>query len=306
MSDTDRTPTILCTRGLPASGKTTWANRWAAGMPGRVRVSRDDLRAMLYGTRTGLTHDQESAVTAVERAAVIDGIRRGHDVVIDAMHLRPRYVRAWRRVAAAHGANLSTVTFPIDVDVAIARDGSRDHAVGADVIRQLASTFMPAGTFLPVPDTDDTGHDGPAPYVPPSAPPAVIVDIDGTVAHHGDRSPYDMTRVSDDTPNHPVITAVNHARAAGARIVWCSGRDTTARDDTVAWLTRHAGMRPDEPLHMRPADDRRRDAVVKAELFDRHIRHAYRVLYVLDDRQQVVDMWRSMGLTVLQVAPGDF
>ena len=57
---------------------------------------------------------------------------------------------------------------------------------------------------------------------------------------------------------------------------------------------------------MRPAGDRRRDSIVKAELFDRKVRDEYRVLVVLDDRKQVVDMWRSLGLTCLQVAEGDF
>lgn len=62
----------------------------------------------------------------------------------------------------------------------------------------------------------------------------------------------------------------------------------------------------DYELHMRPAGDRRRDSIVKAELFDRHVRDQYRVLVVLDDRKQVVEMWRSLGLTCLQVAEGDF
>lgn len=57
---------------------------------------------------------------------------------------------------------------------------------------------------------------------------------------------------------------------------------------------------------MRPAGDHRRDAIVKRELFDLHIRHQYRVTHVLDDRTQVVQMWRALGLTCLQVADGDF
>jgi hypothetical protein len=59
-------------------------------------------------------------------------------------------------------------------------------------------------------------------------------------------------------------------------------------------------------LHMRPAGDVRNDAIVKLELFDQHVRDRYRVAYVLDDRDRVVRAWRSIGLTVLQVADGDF
>jgi hypothetical protein len=30
------------------------------------------------------------------------------------------------------------------------------------------------------------------------------------------------------------------------------------------------------------------------------------IVCVFDDRQKVVDMWRDMGLTCMQVAPGNF
>ena len=52
--------------------------------------------------------------------------------------------------------------------------------------------------------------------------------------------------------------------------------------------------------------DQRKDSVVKVEIFDREIRHAYRVIGVFDDRAQVVRAWRALGLTVFQVADGNF
>lgn len=57
---------------------------------------------------------------------------------------------------------------------------------------------------------------------------------------------------------------------------------------------------------MRPEGDKRKDSIVKAELFDKHIKDNYAVDFVLDDRNQVVKMWRDMGLKCLQVAPGEF
>ncbi len=60
-------------------------------------------------------------------------------------------------------------------------------------------------------------------------------------------------------------------------------------------------------LNMREAGDMRKDSIVKKELFDQHIRGKYNVRMVIDDRDQVVDMWRNeLGLTCLQVAEGDF
>jgi hypothetical protein len=41
-------------------------------------------------------------------------------------------------------------------------------------------------------------------------------------------------------------------------------------------------------------------------LFEENMRGKYYIEYVLDDRNQVVDMWRSIGLICLQVAEGDF
>ena len=58
---------------------------------------------------------------------------------------------------------------------------------------------------------------------------------------------------------------------------------------------------------MRKTEDVRKDAIVKKEFFDTHIRDKYFVKYVLDDRNQVVDMWRlELGLACLQVNYGDF
>jgi hypothetical protein len=57
---------------------------------------------------------------------------------------------------------------------------------------------------------------------------------------------------------------------------------------------------------MRKYGDFRQDSIVKQEIYEQLIAPDYDILCVLDDRQQVVDMWREIGLTCLQVAPGDF
>ena len=145
------------------------------------------------------------------------------------------------------------------------------------------------------------------PYAPPEgAPTAVLVDIDGTTALMVARSPFDETRVHEDRPNMPVIEVVRAMHDAGHLIVFCSGRTEGCRGATEKWLREHVDVPYCAALHMRPVGDTRKDAIVKAEIFDREIRHKYRVVCVLDDRDQVVQMWRSLGLTVLQVAPGDF
>jgi hypothetical protein len=57
---------------------------------------------------------------------------------------------------------------------------------------------------------------------------------------------------------------------------------------------------------MRKTGDHRPDYIVKNEIFDQRIRDNFNVLGAFDDRDQVVDMYRKMGITVFQVAPGNF
>lgn len=141
-------------------------------------------------------------------------------------------------------------------------------------------------------------------------PRAVIVDVDGTLAirgtGRGSRAFYHWKRVGEDAPNRPVVELVQTIAAAGRhRILIVSGRDEVCRPETEAWLRAHAV--PFDELHMRGHKDNRRDSIVKAELYDRHIAHRYRVAFVVDDRNQVVRMWRDqLGLAVLQCADGDF
>jgi len=292
--------TLTITRGLPASGKTTWAK----AQRGAVRVNRDDLRGMLHGGWSGLP-SAEKQVTLAQRASVEALLRAGVDVICDDTNLRARYVRELAEIAARCGADVVIRDFTdVALEECIRRDALRPPPahVGADAIRAMHQRYL-AGRSLPV---LDFSRPVAVVYEPPvDAPDAVLVDIDGTVALMNGRSPYDMSRVGDDTPNPAVIAAVRAMHAAGHRIVYCSGRTDDCREATERWLDAHVGV-PYDALHMRVTGDQRRDSIVKAEIFERDIRSRYRIVGVFDDRAQVVRMWRALGLTVFQVADGDF
>lgn len=138
----------------------------------------------------------------------------------------------------------------------------------------------------------------------PTLPSVVICDIDGTLAIKGDRSPFDWQRVGEDKLNttiNKVLLALGHAND----IIFFSGRDGSCADLTRKWLEENGW--PYAKLFTRAAGDMRKDSIVKRELYDQHIVGKYSVLCVLDDRDQVVRMWRDeLGLTCLQVAYGDF
>lgn len=295
---------LLITRGLPASGKTTFARSL---QPSVVRVNRDDLRRMLHGTRL-FTQWAESQVTTAQRAQVEALLRARLDVIVDDTNLRARTVRDWAELAARFRASFEVHDFTdVPLEECLRRDAARseEDRVGEDAIRRLHERYL-AGRELPLP-VPAVPHGGPATVYepPPEAPKIVLVDIDGTVALLGDRSPYDMTRVDRDRPNRAVIEAVRAMHGAGYQIVYCSGRDASARAATEAWLERHVGV-PYLALHMRAIGDSRKDSVIKREIFEREIRDRYEVVGVFDDRMQVVRMWRNLGLTVFQVAEGDF
>jgi len=131
---------------------------------------------------------------------------------------------------------------------------------------------------------------------------AIMVDIDGTLAHMNGRSPYDPSKYHEDTVDPAIRDIVN--RYTDVDVIVCSGRDDTYYDVTAKWLDDN-GIEYDRLL-MRKAGDNREDSIVKWELYQTEIEPNSNVLFVLDDRNRVVNMWRKNGLKCLQVAEGDF
>jgi predicted kinase len=303
---------VVLTRGLPASGKSTFATEWVDEDPTkRARVNRDDLRMATFGTyETFKIAGAEDTISRIERASVLALLEAGYDVVVDACHLRVKYVRDWRRFALGHGHTIRWVDFPISVDGAVARDTIRgkrgDRAVGNNVILRM-SRYLKNGELPVVPDEEEPVTPIQVEY-DPNLFDAVIFDIDGTLALMGDRNPHDLSKVKFDQPNPAIIEALRLERAAGNNIIFLSGREGTHQcwADTVEWLREHASRIPGEHLLMRAAGDGRRDSIIKTELFNTYLRGKYNIVRVYDDRNQVVKAWRDLGLTCLQVAEGAF
>lgn len=150
--------------------------------------------------------------------------------------------------------------------------------------------------------------------------PAIIVDIDGTVSlrcrEHGQSDPtkgndhvrgiHDYHRVNEDQDHLPIIKLVKAYQNTHPDVttLFTSGRPDSCSADTYKWLT-DRGLRVDM-LIMRKAGDYRHDYIVKEELYREYIESFFNVEFAIDDRQQVVDMWRNIGLVCLQVAPGNF
>lgn len=133
---------------------------------------------------------------------------------------------------------------------------------------------------------------------------AIMVDIDGTLAHMSSRSAFDWKRVGEDTIDTKVLELVNYYKSQGHKIIVCSGRDSICRSETETWLKENNV--PCDLLLMRTENDTRPDSIVKLELYAKHIFPYFKIHVVLDDRNSVVTVWRGLGLKCLQVASGWF
>lgn len=305
--------TLRLMRGYPGSGKTTLALEWVAGdEEKRRRVNRDDIRSMTFGRYIDV---DEMEVTRIQKAIVESHLRRRRDVVIDDTNLKLRNLKQWVQVANRHAHQVEIVDVTTSMEESMQRDlnrgakvfGEGGRTVGEDVVESFAKRYpMPWPTVdLPAVVEPDFRKVEP---VLGALPTTMIVDLDGTMAIHDGRSPYDYTKVGTDLLNDTVGMVVGELALADwpaiEEVIFLSGRPDSCRRDTEQWLAEQGWGAP--PLLMRRAGDERADYVVKYEIFDREIRDKYDVRLVLDDRDQVVDMWRAIGLPCWQVNRGDF
>ena len=135
--------TLHITRGLPGSGKTTYAKKWVSRRPlRRIRINRDEMRMCFFGSYEGLSDAQERAVHQSERAVAEALLRLGWDVIIDDTNLRSHFVLEWNPVARKVGAKFRVHSFYESLEVCIERDRLRGEAgeriVGPETIRALA------------------------------------------------------------------------------------------------------------------------------------------------------------------------
>lgn len=297
--------TVILTTGLPASGKTTWAKEEYAKDPeGTILTSRDDIRKMLGCFPVG-TKEQEELVSKIQDAVIVRGVKAGKRVIVHDTNLNQKSPKRIKRLfdgdVQFHVADFTNVS----ADECIRRDALRDNPVGTTVIRNMARQLNKPWRL-----TDEWMNDivlSPL-YVPRfSAPKAILFDIDGTVAKHVARSPYDYSRVKTDAVHQHIRKLINGYFDSGYAVFGFSGRPDidNVRQDTQEWLDLHKVRY--HKLYMRPSDMLTdNDADVKQFLFDTYLRDNYNVEIMLDDRDRVVRRMRKLGLNVLQVNYGDF
>ncbi len=275
---------VILTKGLPASGKTTWAKKLINKNPNMYkRVNKDDLREMLDNSKW--SKSSEKFILKIRDNIILEALDFGKHVIVDDTNLHPKHkINIKELVKGKAVVDIKDFT-NVPLQVCIERDLKREKSVGKKVIKDMYNSFIKKEIK--------------SPKYNPQLPDIVICDLDGTLALHNGRNPYDASTCDQNLLNAPVADIVDHEK-----IILVSGREDKYREQTLKFLTKY-NIRYLKLL-MRKTGDFRNDAIVKKEIYENYIKDKCNVKFVLDDRNRVVEMWRSLGLTCLQVADGDF
>lgn len=297
--------------GPPGVGKSTFAHNriYNDGDHGAatVRISQDD---------QGKAGHQD---------LFMQSVAMGHDIIVDRMNFSVQQRANYLLTAKKAGYDTEIIvlheSYKTCLDRALARKG---HPTITDE-KGARSAIQ---TFFTKYERPQPGEADKITFIYPDGkkPLAVICDLDGTLCdvehrrHHvrkpeGEKKDWAAwnREIPNDTINmwcHTILASIQNSNYIKSNteemisIVFCSGRGDNERKVTQEWLNKH-GL-GEHPLYMRNRHDSRQDAIIKEIILDFELLTRYTPYFMIDDRKQVVDMWRKRGFTCLQCAEGDF
>ncbi len=302
-----KTVKIILAIGIPASGKSTWSKEFVRRNNEYVRVCRDDYRLMLSQSQM-LDPKGEKLVTKLVETAISNAINFKFNVIVDQTNVNIKYLNEMVDFCQKL-ADVEFKIFDVPVELAIERDKQRGSAmVGEEVIKKMYNNY------LNLYDSNyDFSYRKKKPRIVTSIdwkpkselPNAIIFDIDGTLAHvNGKRGHFDWDNVDRDFVDERVRQTLDIHKNAGYKIIIVTGRDGSCEELTKMWLTENRIHF--DYFYIRPAGNFDKDTAIKKRIFEEHINGKFNVLGVYDDRNQVVSMWREIGLKCFQVIEGDY
>lgn len=299
---------LFCFVGAPGSGKSTRAVELFEKLKqNAIIIERDEVREMLTGkprNQYRFTKENEDLISDAQVALIKKGAEAKRHIIISDTNLSESRITMLKNIAKEIGYEFVIVDMFLDflsnnpqyadfstrAQIEIYRtrilkqDLTRTFTVGEQVIDRFIDLMHKRyGITKAEPDE--------------SLPKAIVVDIDGTLAHMYNRSPYDGSKMMTDTVDPHVLETINLYRSAGYKVIVVTGR--FQREVTIEWLDVN-GICYDA-IYSRDVGDRRPDHVVKEEIYFTELQPQYCVKLILDDRGQVVRMWRALGLKCYQV-----
>lgn len=281
---------LLILSGLPGSGKSTFAKQFVRDNKDWIRINRDDLRNM---RGEYWIPKQEDLITEMEDQCVLSAFSNGFNVVLDSTNLnqersKSRYIK-YKQSYPNLQVEYKFIDIPLEE--CIKRDLVRPNSVGSKVIERMYNQYL-------APPKVEYKEDANLPH-------CVIFDVDGTLAKMNGRGPFEWHRVGEDLVNEPIAKLADCLFNSGKKIIIFTGRDGVCLEETKQFLLKNRIWFHD--IFIRPAGNGEKDSIIKERLFEENIRGKYYCDFVVDDRDQVVEMWRNkLGLTCLQVDYGDF
>ena len=283
--------------GPPGSGKSTYAEKLV--LEGFTYINQDS---------QGKGHLQLFA----------DSIGLGKSTVVDRMNFDKGQRRRYLDVAKSRGYSTHIVVFHESYETCLERISKRE---GHPTIKTIEVAKKALHFFFTHYErvADEEANTVERLYPEGDKPYAVICDLDGTLCDISHRQHYVMREgkknwgaffagIPNDKPNNWCVSILLSMKRADItqelNVVYCSGRGEEYRKETEEWLKKHGVDYG--PVYMRQARDSRKDSIVKENLLDFEILTRFTPYFIIDDRKQVVDMWRKRGYVCLQCHEGNF
>jgi predicted kinase len=269
---------LLMLKGLPGSGK-SYFSKELVNDPRWKRVNKDDLRAMMHNSN--FSGKMERYIIDARDMLISYWLENDFNVVVDDTNFNPIHEEKLRQIANEFSAEFEVKYFNVDINTCIKRDMKRPDSVGVQVIWDMYNKYV--------------SHPKKCEHANELLP-CFICDIDGTLADNSGRNPY-SPKVHQD-PLIETTAMVVRTLSEKYPVIYMSGRTSCTYDQTCEWLHKYGLMNNSHGLFMRANGDIRKDDRIKRELYETYIEKHYQVLFVLDDRPQVVRMWKELGIFV--------